>query len=1040
MPDIIKDLNLNKNELKNVVVETAPSLSSAPSSPRKNQIYFNSTNNVLYRYNGTTWVADNKVGQIYFNTSDNNLYRYNGSNWVTYQAPITTTAATAIEIPNGILKGSSGSITTATSGTDYQAPLPLQTGNSGKFLTTNGSALSWANTSLPPYCAEFSILQGIDEETVSCDTSISSLIQMFGERPVYGISDGAIFQLILVDSNSVVFQLQSDTAIITITGTINQSTDVWEIYYLYLQQQINFDGTYNASTNKAATQSTVTNAINALDGGTIGTGGTTKTITSLSQTNGNVSATFSDIAFPVTSVNTKTGAVSLTAADVGAATSSDISTAINTLDGSITGTAGAGKTFTAFSQTNGKVTATFGDISITKSQVSDFPTIPGGSSTSPKMDGTATVGTETAWAHGDHIHPSDTNKQDKITASGILKGNGSGTITAATAGTDYQAPLPSQTGNSGKFLTTNGSTMSWETVDTEPEIFVATVEQYGQNNTTAAEIAAAKEAGKLLFLKFTGWNINCGLTPITKCDVINMDEEEVIYQILAYPISDVTYSYRRNVYELYWDNDYSDWIINNIGEAELPSQENNSGKFLTTNGSTASWETIPSAPVSSVNTKTGNVVLTAADVGAIPTSAKGAASGVAPLNSSSKIDSTYLPSYVDDVIEGYYNSTDGKFYEESTYTTEITPEAGKIYIDLSTNKSYRWGGTTYVEMPTGSTVSVTQGLSSGTTVGTITIDGTTTTLYAPEDTDTKVTQTKATASSYTYWRPVPVGSLSASTATTAFATTATTDRIYSFDNFRFQPSTGTLRVSNITAYSAQGSMDTVRGTVKAHSYIVSAANSDTSSYMSSDSENNIWFMVGPTSSSKDCVLCLYSNGTTKTVRAGGSAAGTVDLGTSTNNWKDLYLGGTIYNSPSSTTVASGDKILVNDTSAGTISSGITLGSSTTQYLANDGSWQNIPTVPTNCEVTVTHIAGTWNVDTTYASMIAAHNAGGIVYFTYGSYTAIASFHTSNTVTANIMYMDSEGIYQMQITVNSSDEVDCTETNYTFPTIYNGETS
>ena len=39
-----------------------------------------------------------------------------------------------------------------------------------------------------------------------------------------------------------------------------------------------------------------------------------------------------------------------------------------------------------------------------------------------------------------------------------------------------------------------------------------------------------------------------------------------------------------------------------------------------------------------------------------------------------------------------------------------------------------------------------------------------------------------------------------------------------------------------------------------------------------------------------------------------------------------------------------------------------------------------------------------------------------------------------------MYMDSEGIYQMQITVNSSDEVDCTETNYTFPTIYNGETS
>lgn len=83
------------------------------------------------------------------------------------------------------------------------------------------------------------------------------------------------------------------------------------------QAPISFDGTYSSS-NKAATVSTVTNAINALDGGTIGTGSTTKTITSLSQTDGNVSATFSDIAFPVTSVNTKTGAVSLTASDVGA--------------------------------------------------------------------------------------------------------------------------------------------------------------------------------------------------------------------------------------------------------------------------------------------------------------------------------------------------------------------------------------------------------------------------------------------------------------------------------------------------------------------------------------------------------------------------------------------------------------------------------------------------------------------------------------------------------------------------------------------------
>lgn len=53
-----------------------------------------------------------------------------------------------------------------------------------------------------------------------------------------------------------------------------------------------------------------------------------------------------------------------------------VKSAIDALDGTISGSAGAGKTLTAFSQTDGKVSATFGSISITKSQVSDFPTIP----------------------------------------------------------------------------------------------------------------------------------------------------------------------------------------------------------------------------------------------------------------------------------------------------------------------------------------------------------------------------------------------------------------------------------------------------------------------------------------------------------------------------------------------------------------------------------------------------------------------------------------------------------------------------------------
>lgn len=61
-----------------------------------------------------------------------------------------------------------------------------------------------------------------------------------------------------------------------------------------------------------------------------------------------------------------------------------------------------------------------------------------------------------------------------------------------------------------------------------------------------------------------------------------------------------------------------------------------------------------------------------------------------------KVPASELPSYVDDVIEGYlYN---GAFYEDAEHTDEITAEQGKIYVDLSTNESYRWSGTQYVRV------------------------------------------------------------------------------------------------------------------------------------------------------------------------------------------------------------------------------------------------------------------------------------------------------------------------------------------------------
>lgn len=71
--------------------------------------------------------------------------------------------------------------------------------------------------------------------------------------------------------------------------------------------------------------------------------------------------------------------------------------------------------------------------------IDDVPEGAVASTTTPKMDGTAVVGTEKAFARGDHAHPTDTSRQAAITASGILKGTGSSVI-AAEAGTDYATP------------------------------------------------------------------------------------------------------------------------------------------------------------------------------------------------------------------------------------------------------------------------------------------------------------------------------------------------------------------------------------------------------------------------------------------------------------------------------------------------------------------------------------------------------------------------------------------------------------------------
>lgn len=108
---------------------------------------------------------------------------------------------------------------------------------------------------------------------------------------------------------------------------------------------------------------------------------------------------------------------------------------------------------------------------------------------------------------------------------------------------------------------------------------------------------------------------------------------------------------------------------------------------------------------------TGGASLAASDIPDISATyvtvaSKGQANGVASLDGDGKVPSSQLPSYVDDVIDAYIVSgataLSAGWLSATSGGSALTPETGKIYVVLSSgeylNKTYRWSGTTYVEI------------------------------------------------------------------------------------------------------------------------------------------------------------------------------------------------------------------------------------------------------------------------------------------------------------------------------------------------------
>lgn len=110
-------IDLNKNELSNAVIQN---LATAPATPLAGQIYFNTTDDTLYFYDGTVWVdfvqqstiaadtyanrpaaSSGNAGTLFFATDYQILYYSNGSAWSQISAFGSVTAQTTYGATSG---------------------------------------------------------------------------------------------------------------------------------------------------------------------------------------------------------------------------------------------------------------------------------------------------------------------------------------------------------------------------------------------------------------------------------------------------------------------------------------------------------------------------------------------------------------------------------------------------------------------------------------------------------------------------------------------------------------------------------------------------------------------------------------------------------------------------------------------------------------------------------------------------------------------------------------------------------------------------
>ena len=390
--------------------------------------------------------------------------------------------------------------------------------------------------------------------------------------------------------------------------------------------------------------------------------------------------------------------------------------------------------------TNDKVTIGFNGTIPSAGTGSDYP----------KMDGTKSLGSNAGYARVDHVHPTDTSRapiaSPAFTGTPTAPTAATGTSTTQLATTEFVANTvgaitsgvsdvqvdSTSVVTNGVATLASGSNALLETgTDSEKRLWSSkvlhdSITHYGVCNTNAATVAKTVSIDGVTSLygglRITVYFVNANSADDPTLNVNGLGAKPVMLSgggvgtevgraISAYNKSQKVLN---GLVNLTYSSEDSFWIVES---KQMPSDWNatvgstrilNKPTIVNTRGTATSGGTT----LSVVNT--GDMY---AWNNKLDASQKGAASGVCPLNAASKIDATYLPSYVDDVIEAYpvsgATALSAGWLSATNGGSALTPEAGKIYVlmadsgDYSANTQFRWGGTAYVKLNDGGVSSIT---------------------------------------------------------------------------------------------------------------------------------------------------------------------------------------------------------------------------------------------------------------------------------------------------------------------------------------------